>query len=59
MNILQVPKAIEFARGKAKTANVNIHFEVIDILKDVSTINLKKHSYDTVLDAAVFHFFLQ
>jgi hypothetical protein len=40
-----------------KTVNANIQSEVIDILKDVSTTNLKKHSYDTVLDAAVFLFF--
>jgi 2-polyprenyl-3-methyl-5-hydroxy-6-metoxy-1,4-benzoquinol methylase len=57
MNFLQVPKAIEVARGKAEKANVNIEFEVVDFLKDVSTTNLQKHSYDTVLDAAVFHFF--
>jgi cyclopropane fatty-acyl-phospholipid synthase-like methyltransferase len=57
MNVLQVPKAIEVAREKAKNANANIQFEVVDFIKDVSTTNLKKHSYDTVLDAAVFHFF--
>jgi cyclopropane fatty-acyl-phospholipid synthase-like methyltransferase len=57
MNFLQVPKAIEVAREKAEKANVNIDFEVVDFLKDLSTTNLKKHSYDTILDAAVFHFF--
>jgi 2-polyprenyl-3-methyl-5-hydroxy-6-metoxy-1,4-benzoquinol methylase len=57
MNVLQVPKAIEVAREKAKNANANIQFEVVDFIKDVSTTNLKKHSYDTVLDAAVFHSF--
>ncbi len=57
MNVLQVPKAIEIARENAQKANVNIQFEVVDFIKDVSKTNLKKHSYDTVLDAAVFHFF--
>jgi cyclopropane fatty-acyl-phospholipid synthase-like methyltransferase len=57
MNFLQVPKAIEVAREKAEKANVNIQFEVIDFIKNVSTTNLKQHSYDTILDAAVFHFF--
>jgi cyclopropane fatty-acyl-phospholipid synthase-like methyltransferase len=57
MNIFQVPKAIEVAREKAKSEKVNIQFEVVDFLKDASTTNLKQHSYDTVLDAAVFHFF--
>ncbi|CAF1313858.1 unnamed protein product [Rotaria sp. Silwood1] len=52
-----VPKAIEVAREKAQKANVNIQFEVIDMLSDVSTKNLKQNSYDIILDAAVFHIF--
>ncbi|CAF3828374.1 unnamed protein product [Rotaria sp. Silwood1] len=52
-----VPKAIEVAREKAQKANVNIQFEVIDMLNDLSTTNLKKNSYDIVLDAAIFHIF--
>jgi cyclopropane fatty-acyl-phospholipid synthase-like methyltransferase len=57
MNYLQVPKAIEVASEKAEKVNAILQFEVVDFIKDVSTTNLKKHSYDTVLDAAVFHFF--
>jgi ubiquinone/menaquinone biosynthesis C-methylase UbiE len=57
MNYLQVPKAIEVAREKAQKANAVLQFEVVDFIKDVSTTNLQKHSYDTVLDAAVFHTF--
>jgi cyclopropane fatty-acyl-phospholipid synthase-like methyltransferase len=46
------------AREKAQKANVNIQFEVIDILDDISTTNiLKEYSYDIILDAAVFHVF--
>jgi hypothetical protein len=47
------------AREKARTANVNIQFEVVDFVKDLSTTNLKKNSYDVVLDAAVFHVFFR
>jgi 2-polyprenyl-3-methyl-5-hydroxy-6-metoxy-1,4-benzoquinol methylase len=57
MNYLQVPKAIEVASEKAEKVNAILQFEVVDFIKDVSTTNLKKHSYDTVLDAAVFHTF--
>ncbi|CAF3006230.1 unnamed protein product [Rotaria sp. Silwood2] len=52
-----VPKAIEVAREKAEKMNVNIQFEVIDMLSDLSTTNLKQNSYDIILDAAVFHIF--
>jgi cyclopropane fatty-acyl-phospholipid synthase-like methyltransferase len=45
------------ARKKAEKANVNIQFEVINMLDDLSTTNLKKNSYDVILDAAVFHVF--
>ncbi len=42
MNFLQVPKAIE----------------VVNMLDDLSKTNiLKQHSYDIILDAAVFHVF--
>jgi cyclopropane fatty-acyl-phospholipid synthase-like methyltransferase len=57
MNYLQVPKAIEVAREKAEKVNAILQFEVVDFIQDVSTTNLKKYSYDTVLDAAVFHTF--
>ncbi|CAF2103012.1 unnamed protein product [Rotaria magnacalcarata] len=52
-----VPKAIEVAREKAQKANVNILFEVVDMIADLSTTNLKQNSYDVILDAAVFHVF--
>jgi len=57
MNFVQVPKAIEVAREKANKNNVNIQFEVINMLGDLSKTNLKQHSYDTILDSAVFHVF--
>ncbi|CAF1097373.1 unnamed protein product [Adineta steineri] len=55
-----VPKAIEVAREKAEKNNVNIQFEAVNMLDDLSTITthtLKQHSYDIILDAAVFHMF--
>ncbi len=46
------------ARKKAQEANVNIQFEVINILDDLSTTNiLKQHSYDIILDAGLFQVF--
>jgi cyclopropane fatty-acyl-phospholipid synthase-like methyltransferase len=58
MNSLQVPKSIQIAREKAAKNQLNIRFEVVNILDDLSKAKiLKQHSYDTVLDAAVFHFF--
>jgi hypothetical protein len=54
---LQVPKAIEVARKKAEENNVNIQFEVVNMVHDLSPTNLKQHSYDVNLDAAVFHAF--
>ena len=36
MTFFQVPKAIEVAREKAQKNNVNIRFEVIDMLDDLS-----------------------
>jgi cyclopropane fatty-acyl-phospholipid synthase-like methyltransferase len=36
---------------------VNIQFEVVDFVKDLSTTDLKKNCYDIILDAAVFHVF--
>ncbi|CAF5026458.1 unnamed protein product [Rotaria sp. Silwood1] len=52
-----VPKAIEVAREKAQKSNVNIQFEAIDILSDISKTNLKQNFYDIILDSAVFHIF--
>ncbi|CAF3406381.1 unnamed protein product [Rotaria socialis] len=52
-----VPKPIEVAREKAQKANVNIRFEVVDMIADLSATNLKQNSYDVILDAAVFHVF--
>ncbi|CAF4310438.1 unnamed protein product [Rotaria socialis] len=53
-----VPKAIEVAREKAQKANVNIRFEVVDMIADLSTTtNLKQNSYDVIFEAAVFHVF--
>ncbi|CAF1900895.1 unnamed protein product [Rotaria magnacalcarata] len=52
-----VPKAIEVAREKAQQANVNIRFEVADMIADLSTTNLKQNSYDVIFEAAVFHAF--
>ncbi|CAF3770034.1 unnamed protein product [Rotaria sp. Silwood1] len=52
-----VPKAIEVAHEKAQRVNVNIQFEVIDMLSDLSKTNLKQNSYDVILDAAIFHAF--
>jgi len=53
-----VPKAIETARKKAEENKSNIQFEVVNILDDLSATKiLKEHSYDIVLDSAVFHFF--
>jgi 2-polyprenyl-3-methyl-5-hydroxy-6-metoxy-1,4-benzoquinol methylase len=58
MNSLQVPKSIQIAREVAEKNQLNIRFEVVNILDDLSKAKiLKQHSYDTVLDAAVFHFF--
>ncbi len=45
------------AREKAAKANVNIQFEVVDMLADLSKSNLKEHSYDIILDSAIFHVF--
>ncbi len=53
----QVSEAIEVARRKAQKANVNIQFEVVDFIKDLSTTNLKQNSYDVILNAVVFHVF--
>ncbi|CAF1668109.1 unnamed protein product, partial [Adineta ricciae] len=50
--------SIQIAREKAEKNQVNIRFEVVNILDDLSKIStIKQHSYDTVLDAAVFHCF--
>lgn len=58
MALFQVPKTIQIAREKADKNQVNIRFEVVDILGDLSiTSTIKQHSYDTVLDAALFHCF--
>ncbi len=37
--------------------NVNIQFENVNMLEDISKTNLKQHSYDIILDSAVFHVF--
>ncbi|UJR19232.1 hypothetical protein I4U23_022361 [Adineta vaga] len=52
-----VPKAIEVAREKAEKNNVNIQFEIVNILEDISKTNLKQNSYDIILDSATFHCF--
>ncbi|CAF3337893.1 unnamed protein product [Rotaria socialis] len=52
-----VPRAVEFAREKAEKVNVNIQFEVANMLDDLSKTNLKQHSYDVLLDSAIFHAF--
>jgi 2-polyprenyl-3-methyl-5-hydroxy-6-metoxy-1,4-benzoquinol methylase len=57
INFFQVPKALEIAHTKAKKRNLNIQFELVNLLSDLSLTNLKKHSYDTILDSAVFHVF--
>lgn len=56
--MFQVPKTIQIAREKAEENQVNIRFEIVNILDDLSkTSTIKQHSYDSVLDAAVFHCF--
>jgi SAM-dependent methyltransferase len=57
ISFFQVPKAIEVAREKAQKANVDIQFEVVNMLNDLSTTNLKEHSFDIILDSAIFHVF--
>ena len=53
-----MPKAIEVAREKAQKANVNIQFQVVNMLDDLSSMNcLKANFYDVVLDGGVFHVF--
>ena len=53
----QVPKALEIAREKAERDNILIQFELVNFLDDLSSTKLAKHSFDTVLDCAVFHCF--
>ncbi|UJR11752.1 hypothetical protein I4U23_015933 [Adineta vaga] len=52
-----VEKAIEVARQKAEENQVNIQFEVVNMLDDVLKTNLKENSYDIILDSATFHVF--
>ncbi|CAF1469800.1 unnamed protein product [Adineta ricciae] len=53
-----VPKAIEVANEKARKEDVDIHFQVVDMLDDLAEKQiLKQHFYDVILDAAVFHVF--
>ncbi|CAF3337906.1 unnamed protein product [Rotaria socialis] len=52
-----VPRAVEVAGEKAQKENVNIQFEVVNMLDDLSKTNLKHHSYDVLLDSAIFHAF--
>lgn len=56
-SFFQVPKAVEVAREKAEKENVNIHFEVVNMLEDLSKTTLKEHSFDIILDVAIFHAF--
>ncbi|CAM4782334.1 unnamed protein product [Rotaria magnacalcarata] len=51
------PRAVEVAREKAQKENVNIEFEVVNMLDDLSKTNLKQHSHDAILDSAIFHAF--
>ena len=52
------PKAVEVASEKARRDGVNhVRFECISVLDDPATSVLKRHSFDVVLDAAVFHIF--
>jgi len=37
--------------------NVEIQFDVVDILKSLSRTNLRPYSYDIILDSAIFHNF--
>ncbi|UJR24211.1 hypothetical protein I4U23_027178 [Adineta vaga] len=52
-----VPKAIEVARKNAEENKVNIQFEVVNMLDDLSKTNLKLNEYDVILDSATFHVF--
>ena len=53
----KVPKAVEVAREKAQASNVKIQFDVVNMLDDLSKTNLKEHSFDVILDSAIFHVF--
>ena len=58
MNCFEVPKTIEVVREKFQKESINIQCEVVDLLEDLSATNiLKQHSYDIILDSAVFHAF--
>jgi cyclopropane fatty-acyl-phospholipid synthase-like methyltransferase len=37
--------------------SINIEFEVVNMLESLVLTNLKKHSFDVILDAALFHLF--
>lgn len=54
----QAPKAVEVSRKKAEQQSLNIKFGVVDMLSAISTTtDLEPHSFDVILDSAIFHNF--